>query len=76
MQQRSSQDIYRQRHNGVQPGAAAQSQPTGPARPMPQVRPAGQPQAAVQPRATAQPRAADQPRSNGGRAARNNGGAP
>jgi hypothetical protein len=88
MQQRSSQDIYRQRHNGVQPGPTAQPRPTGPARPTAQLRPAGQPQAAmqpqaaVQPRATAQPRAAAQPRtaaqprSNGGRPARNGEGAP
>ena len=70
MQQKSSQDIYRLRHNGVQPGPTAQSRPTGPARPMAQVRPAGQPRAAVQ------PRAAGQPRSNSGRPARNNEGAP
>jgi len=70
MQQKSSQDIYRQRHNGVQSGVAAPSRPTGPARPMAQVRPA------EQPRAAAQPRTATQPRSNGGRAARNDGGAP
>jgi len=76
MQQKSSQDIYRQRHNGVQPGPTAQSRPTGPARPMAHVRPAGQPQAAAQPRAADQPRTAAQPRSNGGRAARNDGGAP
>jgi hypothetical protein len=76
MQTRSSQDIYRQRHNGVQPGAAAQSRPTGPARPMAQVYPAGQPRAAAQPRAADQPRTAAQPRANGGRAARNDGGAP
>ncbi len=82
MQQRSSQDIYRQRHNGVQPGPTAQSRPTGPARPMAQVRPAGQPRAAVQPRAagqpraTAQPRAAGQPRADDGRRTRNDGSAP
>ncbi|OGR30566.1 MAG: hypothetical protein A2139_00790, partial [Desulfobacca sp. RBG_16_60_12] len=62
MQQKSSQDIYRQRHNGVQPGAAAPSRPTGPARPLAQVHPAGQPRAAAQPQAAAQPRGADQPR--------------
>ena len=64
MQTRSGQDSYRQRHNGVQPGAAAPSRPTGPARSTAQVHQAGQ------------PRAADQPRSNGGRVARHDGGAP
>jgi hypothetical protein len=76
MQQKSSQDIYRQRHNGVQAGAAAPSRPTGPARPTAQVHQAGQPRAAVQPRAADQPRTANQARSNGGRGARNDGGAP
>jgi len=72
MQQKSSQDIYRLRQNGVQSGPTAQSQPTGPARPMAQVSPAGQPRAAMQPRAAVQPRAAGQtrataqPRSNRG----------
>jgi hypothetical protein len=70
MQQKSSQDIYRQRHNGVQPGAAAPSRPTGPARPTAQVHQAGQPRAADQ------PRTATQPRSSGGRVARHDGGAP
>jgi len=63
MQQKSSQDIYRLRHNGVQPGPTAQSRPTGPAPPMAQVSPAGQPRAAMQPRAAVQPRAAGQPRA-------------
>jgi hypothetical protein len=88
MQPRSSQDMYQQRHNGVQPGPAAQPRSMGPARPTAQLRPGGQPraalppQAAVQPQATAQPRAAAQPRtaaqprSNGGRPARNGEGAP
>jgi hypothetical protein len=76
MQQRSSQDIYRQRHNGVQPGPTVQSRPTGPARPMAQVRPAGPPRAAVQSHPGGQPRAAAQPRSNGGRPARHDGSAP
>ena len=67
MQNRSSQDIYRQRHNGVQGGAAAPSRPTGPARPTAQVHQAGQPAAAAQPAA--------QSRSNGGRVARHDGGA-
>ena len=66
MQQKSSQDIYRLRHNGVQSGPTVQSRPTGPAPPMGQVRPAGQPRAAVQPRAAGQPRATAQPRSNSG----------
>jgi len=64
MQNRSSQDIYRLRHNGIQPGPTVQPRPTGPGQPMAQVRPA------------AQPRAAAQPRSNRGRPARNDGSAP
>ena len=76
MQQKSSQDIYRQRHNGVQPGPTAQPRPTGPARPTAQLRPARQSRAAVQPQAAAQPRTAAQPRSNGGKPARNGEGAP
>jgi hypothetical protein len=75
IQNRSSQDIYRQRHNGAQTGAAAPSRPTGPARPTAQVHQAGQPAAAAQPRGAAQPQPATQPRSNGGRAARHDGGA-
>lgn len=67
MQQRSSQDIYRQRHNGVQPRPTAQSRHRGPARPLAQVRPAGQPQPAMQPRTPSQPR------DNDGRHARNDG---
>ena len=72
MQQKSSQDIYRLRQNGVQSGSTAQSQPTASALPMAQVSPAGQPRAAMQPRAAVQPRAAGQtrataqPRSNRG----------
>jgi hypothetical protein len=64
MQQRSSQDIYRLRHNGVQAGPTAQSRPTGPARPTAQLRPARQPRAAVQSRAAAQPRAKAKPRQS------------
>jgi hypothetical protein len=69
IQPRSSQDMYRLRHNGVQPGPTAHSRPTGPPRPTAQMRPGGQPrtavppQATVQPRGTAQPRAAAQPRT-------------
>jgi len=88
MQNRGSQDIYRQRHNGVQPGPAVQpgptvqSRPTGPGRPTAQLRPGVQPRpqvqarAAAQPRAAVQPRPAPQPRSNSNRPARNNGSAP
>ena len=61
MQQRSSQDINRLRHNRVQPGPRVQARPAGPGRPMAQVRPA------------APPRAAAQPRYNGGRPARPDG---
>jgi len=76
MQQRSSQDIYRLRHNGVQPGPTAQSRPTGRGRPTAQVRPGGQPRVAVQPGAAVQPRAAAQPRSNSNSPTRNDGSAP
>jgi len=82
MQNRSSQDINRLRHNQVQPGPTVQPQPTRPGRPAAELRPAVQPRAAVQPRvaaqprATAQPGAAAQPRANGGRPARHNGSAP
>ena len=64
MQNRASQDIYRQRHNGVQPGPTVQSRPTRPAPHTAQMLPGGPPQA------PAQPRAAAQPRSNSGRPAR------
>jgi hypothetical protein len=63
MQQRSSQDIYRLRHNGVQAG------PTAP--PTAQVGPAAQPRMAAPSRAAAPQRAAAQPR-----ASRPNGNAP
>jgi hypothetical protein len=43
MQNRSSQDIYRLRHNGIQPGPTVQPRPTGPGQPLAQVRPAAQP---------------------------------
>jgi hypothetical protein len=83
MQQRGSQDIYRQRHNGVQAGPTAQqTRPTGTAPPMAQVRPAAQPKIAAAPRAAAQrqtaapPRAAVQPRATGTRATRTNVNAP
>jgi hypothetical protein len=62
MQNRSSQDIYRLRHNGVQPGPTAQSGPTGPAQSMGQLRPAGQPRATMQPRTATQRRTTNQPR--------------
>jgi hypothetical protein len=70
MQNRSSQDINRLRHNGVQPGPRVQPRPTRPGQPGAEVRPAAQPRAAVQPRAAAQPRA------SGGRPARHDGNAP
>jgi hypothetical protein len=70
MQNRSSQDINRLRHNGVQPGPRVQP---GPARPG---RPAAELRTGVHPRTTVQPRAAVQPRANGGRPARHNGSAP
>jgi hypothetical protein len=76
MQQRSSQDIYRLRHNGVQPGPAVQSGSTGPVQPTAQLRPGGQPRIAAPPRAAGQPRAAAQPRANRNRPARNDGSAP
>jgi hypothetical protein len=50
-QQRSSQDIYGQRQNGIQ------------SRPTAQARPGGQPQAAYQPRGTAQSRTTAQPQT-------------
>ncbi len=50
MENRGSQDIYRLRHNGVQPGPTAQSRPTGPVQPTAQLRPAGQPRGAAQTR--------------------------
>ena len=66
MQNRRSQDIYRLRHNGVQPGPRVQPRPTMPmpGRPMAELRPA------------AQPRAAGQPRAQGGRPARHDRNAP
>ena len=70
MQNRRSQDINRQRYNGVQPGPRVQPQPTGPGRPVAELRPG------VQPRATVQPRAAAQPRTNDGRPARHDGSTP
>ena len=63
MQQRSGQDIYRARHNGVQTGPTAQVRPTGPARPQVQVRQAARPQVTAQPRATTQSRSTTQTRS-------------
>jgi hypothetical protein len=81
MQNRSSQDIYRLRHNGVQPGPRVQPRPTEPGRPAAELRtaahprPAAPPRVAAQPRATSQPRATAQPRANGGRPARNGGSA-
>lgn len=43
MQNRSSQDINRLRHNGVQPGPTVQSRPAGPGQPAAQLHPAVQP---------------------------------
>lgn len=72
MQNRSSQDINRLRHNRVQPGPSVQPRPAGPGRPAAELRPAAQPRVAAQPQAP-QPRAAAQPRGNGGRPARPDG---
>jgi hypothetical protein len=74
VQPRSSQDLYRQRHNGNQPAAVAPSRPTGPARPLAQARPAGPPTAAAQPRGGNQPQTGGHSHSNGGSAARHDGG--
>jgi hypothetical protein len=83
MQQRGSQDMYRQKHNGVQAGPAAQqTRPTGTPPPMAKGHPAAQPKiaaaprAATQPQTAAPPRAAAQPRANDHRASRTNGNAP
>ena len=70
MQNRRSQDINRQRYNGVQPGPRVQPRPTRPGRPAAQLR------TGVQPRTTVQPRVAAQPRTNGGRPARHDGSTP
>jgi hypothetical protein len=70
MQNRSSQDINRLRHNRVQPGPTVQPRPTRPGQPGAELRPAAQSRAAVQPRVAAQPR------TNGGRPGRYDGSAP
>jgi hypothetical protein len=70
MPNRRSQDMNRQRYNGVQPGPRVQPQPTRPGRPAADMR------TGAQPRTTVQPRVAAQPRPNGGRPARHDGNAP
>ena len=69
MQQRSSQDIYRLRHNGVQAGPTAhQARPTRTAPPLAQIHPAAQPRMAAPHQAVAPQQGEAQPRPNGNRA--------